>query len=350
MTEWSTIRVVLRGRPEAPLSEPPGRLVLVHAEHTLCDVADTLDPAFGRWDLAPDHRFTVDRRTASSDPTEAEHDSDDVTVGSLGLRPGAEFSYTFDLELRWEHWCEVDEVDVDPHEVADEEPDDPVCLDGWGSLPDQYERAHEDDPLPHESTDDDWDDTDWEERSASWEVVDLALAQRPREPDADAAAEAVSALRADPDAWPHRLLWASAALVPNNAPDDAVACWTTLAAGLIDPHDEPDLPGDADAAAALAALDAADWAGAVIELVREGVGASADPPRLRERILACPEIEGDVSTEDLAVIDRGLRVVVPAWRALGIVDAQRHLTPLGAWGLPAALALAWRGAPLPTSP
>jgi len=349
VTQWSTIRVTLRGRGDVTLSAPPGRLVLVHAEHTLCDLADALDPAFGRWDLDPDHRFAWGNGSASSDPAASEEDSDDVTVGSLGLRPGAELAYTFDLDLEWEHDCEVDEVDVDPQEVAGEEPDEPVCIDGWGVLPDQYERWREEDPLPGESDDEDW-DTDWEERSASWEVVDVALAHRPREPDADAAARAVGALRADPDAWPHRLLWASAALLPDNAPDDAVACWTTLAAGLVDPQDEPELPGDADAAAALAALDAADWAGAVIELVREGVGASADPPRLRERILACPEIEGDVSAEDLAVIDRGLRVVVPAWRALGAIDAERRLTRLGAWGLPAALALAWRDAPLPAGP
>lgn len=339
MTSWMTMRFVLTGRVGAPLAQQPGRVVLAHADHTFADVADCVDPAFGRWDLEPDHWFELpDRVISSAVGTEADVDaSDELTLTEAGLRLGSVFTYEFDPDERWRHDCEVTDHDVEPLDLYDEEPDDPVCVDGWGTLPDQYGREHEevDGAAAEEGGDDD------AERAASWEVVDHALADRPRQPDHGTLARVVAGLREDPDAWPQWLVWAVAEVTPATTPDDALAAWRTLAAGMVDPSEIDEVALD-DEIAALAALEPADWAGAVIELVRAGVGASADPGPLTRRVLACPEIEGDEpSQEDVEVVERGLAVAVPLWGALGIVDAEHRLTELGAWGLPEALRLAW---------
>jgi hypothetical protein len=345
-----TVKVVLTGRGEESLARQPGRVMLAHADHTFADLADCLDPAFGRWDLSPGHRFVVDDTALSSgeDVDEDDEDSEELTLGEMGLRAGTVFDYEFDPDEGWRHICEITDVDVDPLELVDDEPDDPVCVDGWGSLPDQYGRQEEADELTEEEDEDELteeededEDEDETERAASWEVVAHALSERPLEPEEEALARAVDALRRHPDAWPHRLLWGMAEVTPATAPDDAVACWLTLARAMLEPA-ELDEPGDTEEAAALAALEPADWAGAVIELVRAGVGASADPRTLRDRVLTCPEIEGDEpSEEDAEVVEGGLAVAVPLWQALSAVDAERRLTRLGAWGLPEALRLTW---------
>lgn len=337
MTEWMTVKVVLTGRPQEPLVPQPGRLVLVHADHAFADLADCLDPAFGRWDLTPGHRFLVDGTAivSADDFADADEDSEELTLREAGVRPGGRFTYEFDARESWRHACEAIDA-VDPLEFFGDEPDDPVCVDGWGSLPDQYGRDEELDT----DVDDERDDEEVE-RAASWEVVAHALDGLLTEPDEASLARAVAELRSNPDGWPQHLLWSMAVVTPTTAPDDAVACWLTLAGAMLEPA-ELDEPGDADEAAALAALEPADWAGAIIELVRAGVGASAAPRTLRDRVLACPEIEGDEpSQEDVEVVERGLAVAVPLWQALGAVDEGQRLTRLGTWGLPEALRLVW---------
>lgn len=336
MTNWMTLRFVLTSRGGEPLSHPPGRVVLAHADHTFADVADCVDPAFGRWDLSPDHRFTLpDRVVSSADEFEDVDASDELTLTEGGLRLGSTFTYEFDPDERWQHAGEVTDHDIDPLDLYDDEPDDPVCIDGWGVLPDQYGRHREDDDVEEPSPDDD------AERASSWEVVDRALADRPAEPEHAQLTRVVTTLRADPDGWPQHLLWKIAEVSPDAAPDDAVAAWLTLAAAMVDPA-ELDEATDADEITSLASLEPADWAGAVIELVRDGVGASAEPGELTTRVLYCPEIEGDEpSQEDAEVVERGLAAAVPLWRALGAVDEEHRLTILGAWGLPEALRTAW---------
>jgi hypothetical protein len=91
-------------------------------------------------------------------------------------------------------------------------------------------------------------------------------------------------------------------------------------------------------------LDVHDvWVGAVVGLVRGGVGASADPAALVAAIDACPEVDGTVDPDDADLVELAFEVVVPSWEAVGAVDADRRLTELGAWGLPRALARAWGG-------
>jgi hypothetical protein len=91
-------------------------------------------------------------------------------------------------------------------------------------------------------------------------------------------------------------------------------------------------------------LDVHDvWVGAVVGLVRGGVGASADPAALVAAIDACPEVDGTVDPDDADLVELAFEVVLPTWETVGAVDADRRLTALGAWGLPRALARAWGG-------
>ncbi|CAN5296011.1 hypothetical protein BH20ACT8_BH20ACT8_06480 [soil metagenome] len=359
MTDWMTIRVVLTGQPHARMPRPPGRVLLVHADHAFSDLADAIDTGFGRWDLTPSHQFDVEgRMLLSSDavdegPEDAD-DSDEVTVGEVGLRAAARFGYTFDLSEQWTHECTVEEVGVDPFEAAGEEPEVPVPVFGWGQVPDQYGRMTEDDDTDEDGVqerivpadfdvDEESDLAAWDAaEAASWKVVARALGrlERPRDDDELAAAVAEVRSHRDDDNFPYDVLWAAVDAEGAALPDEDAACWLELAAAVVAPRD--DVPLDADAVAAWAALEPADWAGAVIELVRGGVGTRATPEDLVALIERCPEVEGeDLTTEDETVLIEGLGVIVALWAALGAVDAEHRLTALGAWGLPEALRLAW---------
>lgn len=361
MSDWLTVRVLLTAHGDVTLPGwAPGRIVLVHADHTFAELSDALDAVFGRWDLPQLHVFEVEGRRLSPGGASTEpdaEDSEEVAVGEVGLRAGARFTYTFDLGERWLHDCLVERSAVDPFETVGEEPDTPVAVFGWGMVPDQYGRLAEDDEGGEQDgtgteLDDDGDDAQdaallaaWDaaERDA-WAVVERALAgvARPRDPDGLRAA--VAALRAheDNDDWPYDVLWAAGGLDDGDLPEDDAELWLALAAGVVEPRDA--LPLDPEIEAAWAAMEPADWAGAVIELVRRGPGQSAEPEILVGLIGDCPEIEGeDLTADDTEVIVAGLDTVVALWQALGAVSDDGRLTPLGAWGLPEALRVAWTG-------
>src|SRR5918997_5243495 len=215
-----TIRVVLIGREDMRLAQPPGRVLLVHADHSFADLADAVDTAFARWDLTPLHEFGVEGRRLAAEPDEADvEDSDEVTVGEVGLRPGSRFTYLFDLSTGWMHDCTVEEVGVDPYELTGEEPDLPVAVLGWGQIPDQHDRyaEHEsdevsefDDLFDENGLFDDFDmDAElaaWDEaEEASWEVVAKALAGIERPLQAQDLATATTRIRAKASApsWPY---------------------------------------------------------------------------------------------------------------------------------------------------
>jgi hypothetical protein len=362
-----TIRVVLTGRPDAALAQQPGRVLLVHADHSFADLAEAIDGAFGRWDLTPLHQFEVEGRMllsaeASTDDPEAEA-SDEVTVGEVGLRTGARFTYVFDLGEQWSHESLVEEVGVDPFEAAGEEPDVPVPVYGWGTVPDQYGRVTEDDEnegtpdAPEASSvwadreegfDEDFEDEleDWAaDESASWAVVRAALAGVQRDLDEAALSAAATRLReqsADPLTADVAALWAASSLDADDPPRDDLDLWMSLAAGVVSPRQDVGLPDDA--LAAWGALEPADWAGAVIEMVRAGPGVQVTPAEALEMIARCPEVEeDDLTDEGERVLLEGLGVAVMLWKALGVLDTDGRLTPLGAWGLPESLQRAWDG-------
>ncbi|MGH8899683.1 MAG: IS1096 element passenger TnpR family protein [Egibacteraceae bacterium] len=355
MTDWMTIRVVLTGREDVPLVQPPGRVLLVHADHSFADLADAIDTAFARWDLTPLHEFGVEGRQLAAEPDEADvEDSDEVTVGEVGLRPGSRFTYLFDLAARWMHDCTVDEVRVDPYELTGEEPDLPAVVLGWGTIPDQHGRHTEHVVSPDEAPefDDLFDDFDIEEElaawaeaeAASWEVVAKALAGVERPLPAQDLARATARVRANASEpyWPHNVLLAAGGLAGATLPADDQQLWLELASGVVSPRDET--PLDDELEASWYSLELADWAGAVIGLVRGGVGHSAEPEELIRLVETCPEVEAEeADPDDNVILTIAFETVVSLWEALGAVDRDRRLTELGRWGLPEALRLAWTG-------
>jgi hypothetical protein len=104
-------------------------------------------------------------------------------------------------------------------------------------------------------------------------------------------------------------------------------------------------------------LRPADWAGAVIGLVRSGVNTVATAGDLVRYARQCPEIMSTEDPGDEAVaydpfaggvaddesLSRGFEAALLCWEAVGAVSEQRWLTRLGWWGLPRALARAWNG-------
>lgn len=141
--------------------------------------------------------------------------------------------------------------------------------------------------------------------------------------------------------WPYEHIWRAAGWKPAKLPRDDVELWLGAVGGLISPREETGL--DPEEEASIMALEHADWLGAVVGLVRAGVGASADPQALVQYINDCPEVEGAVDPDEESLVETAFELVLPAWEAAGAVDDRRRLTPLGRWGLPRALAWAWNG-------
>jgi hypothetical protein len=120
---------------------------------------------------------------------------------------------------------------------------------------------------------------------------------------------------------------------------DDVELWLGSVGGMFSPRQ--DMGMELEEEAAIMSLELGDWLGAVIELVRAGVGAPASPENLVSYINDSPEIEGVIDPDDEVLIQTSFELVLPAWEAAGAVDSARRLTVLGKWGLPRALAWAW---------
>jgi pRiA4b ORF-3-like protein len=374
VADWLTVRVTLLGHDDDDLSgAEPGRIFLVRADHTFADLADAIDTAFARWDLTPPHTFEVAGRHLWSDVTLADRGtraepSAAVQVGEVRLRAGTTFRYLFDLGERWEHLCEVERVDVDPLAEYGDAPELPVPVFGWGAIPDQYGREREDEddeldvydeqrppvsvidqplsdsrpPTPADPWDDDpaFQAAEDEARADAWQVAAAALAPLNRPLDRDELARAARALRhhVGEERFPYDLLWAAAML--DELPDDDAQLWIILAAAIIEPRG--DLPIQPDVEAAWTALEPADWAAAVIELVRRGVGQRCAPEDLVALVAGSPDIEGPPLTpDDIEMLELAFTPVVGLWRVLGALDDRQRLTALGRWGLPEALRYAW---------
>jgi hypothetical protein len=103
-------------------------------------------------------------------------------------------------------------------------------------------------------------------------------------------------------------------------------------------------------------LRPADWAGAVIGLVRSGVNTITTAGDLVRYARQCPETMHTAEPSEAEAYDpfagsgvddeslcRGFEVALLFWETIGAVSEQGWLTRLGWWGLPRALARAWNG-------
>jgi hypothetical protein len=123
-------------------------------------------------------------------------------------------------------------------------------------------------------------------------------------------------------------------------PDEDRELWLGATGSLLAGLDEFPMP--IEQLSTIMALQHGDWAGAVLGLIRAGIGAPAEPSDLVRYADECEEIEGEADPEDVAVIEEGFGYLLDLWTATGAIDDDR-LTELGFWGLPRALAWAWQG-------
>lgn len=144
---WLQIQVELIGGAGIECDPRPGRILLVGPGHTFLQLAEAIDDAFARWDLAHLHAFELpdgmlvglpDRGPLLDDtPRWLDHQAIEVLCA---VQPGDRFAYTFDLSESWRHDCLVLEETIDPLELLVHRPARPTTTFGWGWIPDQYGR------------------------------------------------------------------------------------------------------------------------------------------------------------------------------------------------------------------
>lgn len=131
------------------------------------------------------------------------------------------------------------------------------------------------------------------------------------------------------------LLRAGGGADPSNLDSDDAQLWLRLAAGVVNPLDEPPEDSLADELSATA-LGHEEWLEAVVALARGGPGTRSSAEDLA-RFAAGAQDDGD----DIDVLAGWFTTVVEQWQMLGAVDERERLTPLGWWGLPEGLLQAW---------
>lgn len=187
--------------------------------------------------------------------------------------------------------------------------------------------------------------SDWEAADAeSLAELDDLLADLGERPCPDAELHtAAERLRAGlvSSAAPHDLLASCGGLSPRALPADDHELWLTVAAGVVEPVDLPPEDYPPEELSSWVALGHVDWLCAVGELARHGVGAPAEGEDLAGYVAASDLAEDDLEPDDVAVLAAGFHTVTGLWRALGAVGDDGTLTPLGWWGVPEALRLAW---------
>lgn len=146
---WLSIRIELvsgRGEDYWPR---PGRIFAAARSHTFGQLAEAIDGAFARWDLAHLYLFTLSDGTQITATRhwdgEAPQSAIDSRATLARLKPGEQFAYVFDLGDDWAHLCTVADQRIDPTSELGLTPDRPQPYWGWGQLPDQYGRRWSDD-------------------------------------------------------------------------------------------------------------------------------------------------------------------------------------------------------------
>ncbi|MFC9398047.1 hypothetical protein ACFTWS_33520 [Streptomyces sp. NPDC057027] len=142
---WLSIRVELVSGLGADFWPRPGRVFAASRSHSFAQLAESIDVAFGRWDLAHLHMFTLAGGVGVSPLEWWDGEAPDGTVDGRStklsrLEAGEQFAYVFDMGDNWTHLCTVAEKRIDPLEELGADPGRPAPYWGWGSLPDQYAR------------------------------------------------------------------------------------------------------------------------------------------------------------------------------------------------------------------
>ena len=123
-------------------------------------------------------------------------------------------------------------------------------------------------------------------------------------------------------------------------PEDDLDVWLQAVASTISPPADPGTA--AEEQAAVFSLQHADWLGAIVGLVRRGVGAAFDAEHWSRDLATLPEVHDESEDpEDDAAFSLAVEVLAPLWQTLDVLDEDRRLTPLGRWGLPRALLSVW---------
>jgi Plasmid pRiA4b ORF-3-like protein len=142
---WLSIRVELVSGRGEDFWPRPGRTFAAARSHSFRQLADAINQAFARWDLAHLHSFTIaDGMTITpldlwgGEAQEGSVDSDKTTLSRL--QPGEQFAYRFDFGDDWAHLCTVGAARIDPLDTIGVQPVAPTPYFGWGDLPDQYGR------------------------------------------------------------------------------------------------------------------------------------------------------------------------------------------------------------------
>jgi hypothetical protein len=201
---------------------------------------------------------------------------------------------------------------------------------------------------------DDLDPGELDDFIAAWDEVDreavellcAALAgHRGLSPPAVELAAAAARIRdeIDADLFPLGWVHSAAALERGALPDDDIELMLRCAAATISPREETGL--EIEEEAALLSLEHADWLAAAIVTVREGAGCEASGEALADAVNHCPEVslEADLDIDEELHLEAAFSTAALAWLALGLVNRDERLTPLGVWALPRALARAWGG-------
>ena len=203
--------------------------------------------------------------------------------------------------------------------------------------------------------DDDWfpDDEEADAWLEEWAAVDREAAAYLREhvrdlhvrgagPERDAAAALLR--RELGSERPEAAYFRAANGWSDELPSEDAELWLQAAASTISPGELPELSDlPTEALASVMALQHVDWLGLVLGLVRRGAGARLDAKAAQRDINGLEDIEGEIEDPQghLDVLEMAVEVVAPLWTYLGLLDDNRRLTPLGRWGLPAALGHAW---------
>lgn len=145
---WISITVELVEGQDKTFWPRPGRVFAAARSHSFAQLADAINSAFARWDLAHLNEFRLLDETVIGDPQWDDSDRDvlDAEKTKLSrLNAGERFLYVFDFGDGWHHICTVGDERIDPVDALGVTPLAPVPLWGWGDLPDQYGRRFTDD-------------------------------------------------------------------------------------------------------------------------------------------------------------------------------------------------------------